>query len=226
MAQVRAVFDLYQVGHGCLQTLDDELEPSEALWRVTPDDVTSACSQLVKTKKHPALLIGKSRHFPFNMMDYREHFQGDPETDALFEAFANNGLSAVYALPIRTPAGVYVFVVGRPNDTIDLTELLALQTICTNALNKIVQFKKRPCDNSVPYILTNNQRRVLIALARGMDRTTIARTHCLSEDTVALIEQQIVDDLGAANARHAIVLSLIAGELSLEDFAPLSYSDQ
>ena len=114
----------------------------------------------------------------------------------LFEAFANNGLIAVYALPIRTPSGVYVFVVGRPNDTIDLTELLALQTICTNALNKIVQFKKRPCDSSVPNILTNNQRRVLIALARGMDRPTIARTHCLSEDTVALIEEQIVGRFG------------------------------
>ena len=36
MEQVRAVFDLYQVGHACLQSLSDAAAPSEALWSILP----------------------------------------------------------------------------------------------------------------------------------------------------------------------------------------------
>lgn len=221
MAQVRAVFDLYEVGHGCLQTLNNEITPSEALWRVTPDDVTTACSRLVRLKKHPALMAGQNRHFPFNLLDFRDHFSGDPDIDALYESFDNNDLIAVYALPIKAKSGTYVFVVGRPNETMALTELLALQTICTNAINKVVQFKRRPCDNEIQRILTSGQKKVLIGLAKGMDDSTIARTLDMSEQTIATLTQQVIETLGAANARHAIILSLISGELTLQECAPL-----
>ena len=220
MAQVRAVFDLYQIGHGCLQTLNDDVSTSEALWRVTPDDVTAACSRLVSNKKHPALILGKDRHFPFDLFDYEKHFAGDADVEALYQSFRNNNLIAVYALPIKTRSGVHVFVAARPRETIDLTELLALQSICTNAINKIVQFKARPCETNIQRILNANQKRVLIGLAKGMDNQTMSRSLGLSEDTITILQEQIVDTLGAANARHAIILSLIAGEVSLEECAP------
>ena len=42
----------------------------------------------------------------------------------------------------------------------------------------------------------------------------------LPQEVIKLIKDQIVDMLGAANVRHAIVLALIAGEITLEDCAP------
>lgn len=220
LAQVRAVLDLYQVGHGCLQSLHAPLSPNEALWRVTPPDVTLACSSLIKLKRHPALVIGKTRHFPFDLFDFRDQFSGDPDTEALYQAFENNGLAEVYGLPIQSETGTFVFVVGRPGEAISLTELLALQTICHNAINKIVQFKHRPRGSEATAILTSDQRRVLIAVAKGMDIAMSSDYLDLPQATVAMVQEQVVDQLGAANIRHAIVLALIAGEFTLDDCSP------
>ena len=220
LAQVHAVLDIYQVGHGCLHSLSDPLAPNEALWRVTPEDVTFACSSLINSKKHPALIVGKEKHFPFNLFDYRDQFLGDSDVELLYEAFENNGLTSAYGLPIQAEAGAYVFVVGRPGGPIGLTELLALQTICRNAVDTIVQFKGRHCERQSPRILTADQRRVLIAVAKGMGTRTIGHYLSIPEDTVATMQDQIVDTLGAANVRHAIVLALIAGEFTLDDCAP------
>ena len=132
----------------------------------------------------------------------------------------NNGLAQAYGLPIQSEAGAYVFVVGRPGGPINMTELLALQTICRNAINRIVQFKKRPCEKQTPRLLTNDQRQVLIAVAKGMDADLIGAYLAMPADTVTTMQEQIVDTLGAANVRHAIVLALIAGEFTLDDCAP------
>ena len=213
LAEVRAVLDIYQVGHGCLQSLNAPLSPNEALWRVTPPDVTIACSSLIKLRRHPALVIGKSRHFPVDLFDFRDQFDGDPDTEALFRAFENNGLSEVYGLPIQSESGTFVFVVGRPGEAINLTELLALQTICHNAINKIVQFKHRPRGKAVA-ILTNDQRRVLIAVAKGMDVTTIShylkwshycRTRSLTSWGPPMCAMQLYWRLSQANSRWMIV---------------------
>ena len=45
--QVYRIFDICGLGHGCLHALNEDYTPTQALWRVTPDDVTSACSNLV-----------------------------------------------------------------------------------------------------------------------------------------------------------------------------------
>ena len=125
-----------------------------------------------------------------------------------------------YGLPIQTESGAYVFVVGRPGGPINMTELLALQTICRNAINRIVQFKNRPCEKQSPRLLTNGQRQVLIAVAKGMDASMIGEYLKFPGETVTTMQNQIVDILGAANVRHAIVLALIAGEFTLDDCAP------
>ena len=154
------------------------------------------------------------------MFDYEKHSAGDADVEALYQSFRDNDLISLYALPIKTRTGVHFFVVARPRETIDLTELLALQSICTNAINKIVQFKSRPCETNIQRLLNANQKQVLIGLAKGMDNKTMSRSIGLSEDTIAVLQEQIVDTLGAANARHAIILALIAGEVSLEECAP------
>ena len=221
MEQVRAVFDLYQVGHACLQSLSDAAAPSEALWRILPDDVSIICNGLVERHKHPAIITGKNRHFPYDLFEFRSHFSDDPEVEAFIEACRDNGVSALYALPITTENGSYIFVVGRPNARIQLPELLALQSICSNAVNLVSQFTRHVTEENVPSNLTYAQKQVLIGVARGMDNNTIAHSLDLGGDTIAVIQEQIVDSLGAANSRHAIVLSLIAGELTLADCAPI-----
>lgn len=221
MQQVRSVFDLYLIGHACLQSLNDSTAPSDALWRMLPKDVSAICNGLVEKDKHPALITGKDRHFPYNLFDFRCQFSSDPEIDAFYEACQNHGVNALYGLPIATEVGAYIFVVGRPGAKMSLPELLALQSICSNAVNMVSQFTNNPDDHPIDAHLTDAQKQVLIGVARGMDNETIARSLDMGSDTVAVIQDQIVDSLGAANSRHAIVLSLIAGELTLEDCAPI-----
>ncbi|MEM9574423.1 MAG: LuxR C-terminal-related transcriptional regulator [Pseudomonadota bacterium] len=219
--QVHRIFDIYGLGHGCLHTLGNAYSPAEALWRVTPDDVTAACSYLVTANKHPAIILGKKRHFAFDMFEFRHHFDGDPDVEALFDAFEANGLKHAYGLPINTREhGSFVFVIARPGDAIETVELLTLQAICTNAVNGVKQFEKRPCEANKESKLTNKEKRLLISLAKGNSVTHLANTLKLSETTIQLLISSLVLKLNGQNISHAIVLALIEGEIGLAECRP------
>ena len=216
--QVLQIFDIYGLGHGCLHTFGKSYEPSSALWRVTPSDVTQACSFLIQGNKHPAIQLGKDRHFPFNLFDYRDNFSDDKDVEALFVAFENNGLSNAYGLPIQTmDQGSFVFVVGRPGSALETIELLTLQSICTNAVNKIQQFKHKPCEAQLTKRLSTSERQVLLSIARGDTKLLIAEELKMSELALNLMLKNIDKKLGAHNTSHAIILSLIVGEFDLQD---------
>lgn len=219
--QVHRVFDIYGLGHGCLHTLGNAYTPSEALWRVTPDDITAACSYLVTANKHPAIILGQKKHFAFDMFEFRDDFDGDPDVEALFSAFEANGLKHAYGLPINTrDHGSYVFVVARPGDKIETVELLTLQAICTNAVNGIKQFEKRPCETNRESKLSSKEKRLLISIAKGSSTIDLADALRLSETTVQLMLSGIVLKLKAQNVSHAIVLALIEGEIGLVECRP------
>lgn len=219
--QVHRIFDIYGLGHGCLHTLGDAYTPSEALWRVTPDDVTAACSYLVTAKKHPAIILGQKRHFAFDMFDFRSHFEGDPDVEALFLAFEANGLKHAYGLPINTREhGSFIFVIARPGDRIETVELLTLQAICTNAVNGIKQFEKRPCETIKESKLSSKEKRLLISVAKGNSTTDLANALRLSETTIQLMLSSLVLKLNGQNISHAIVLALIEGEIGLSECKP------
>jgi DNA-binding CsgD family transcriptional regulator len=223
--QVHRIFDIYRLGHGCLHTLGNAYSPAEALWRVTPDDVTAACSKLIATNKHPAIILGQKRHFAFDMFEFRNSFGGDADVEALFNAFEANGLKHAYGLPINTREhGSYVFVIARPGDKIETVELLTLQAICTNAVNGIKQFEKRSCDATKELKLSSKERQLLIAVAKGNSTTDLANALRLSETTIQLMLSSIVLKLNGQNISHAIVLALIEGEIGLEDCQPDSVS--
>ena len=216
--QVHRIFDIYGLGHGCLHTLGDAYTPDEALWRVTPDDVTAACSYLVTANKHPAIILGKKRHFAFDMFEYRNNFDGDPDVEALFTAFEANGLKHAYGLPINTREhGSFVFVIARPGDKIETVELLTLQAICTNAVNGVKQFERRPCEANKDSKLTAKEKRLLISVAKGNSNSDLAKTLSLSETTIQLMLGNVVQKLKGQNISHAIVLALIEGEIGLSD---------
>ena len=218
LEQVHQIFDIYSVGHGCLHTVGNAYSPSSALWRVTPDAVTQACSHLITQNKHPAVKLGAGRHFPFDMFDYRAHFADDRDVEALFQAFEANGLNHAYGIPIQTvDHGAFVFVVGRPGSPIETVELLTLQTICTNAVNKVRQFTTRPCDSTKSCKLSSAEREILISLARGNSKAVTADRFEVSEHALAVMLEKIIQKIGAQNVSHAIVLALIDGEFSLED---------
>lgn len=218
LAQVFKIFDIYGLGHGCLHRLESDYSPSEALWRVVPDDVTTACSYLVKMNKHPALLLGKNRQFAFDLFDYRHLFTDDPDVENLYKAFLNNGLEHAYGLPIQTnDRGTYVFVIGRPGPAIDTVELLTLQAICSNAVNQVKQFQARPCDVEKIRKLSANERNILISVANGESDGSIAEQLDLSEMTIKILKEKIISELCAQNLSHAIVLALVEGEISFAD---------
>lgn len=219
--QVHRVFDIYGLGHGCLHTLGNAYTPSEALWRVTPDDVTAACSYLVSAAKHPAIILGKKRHFAFDMFEFRNNFDGDPDVEALFSAFEANGVNHAYGLPINTrDHGSFVFVIARPGSKIETVELLTLQAICTNAVNGIKQFEKRPCETNKESKLSVKEKQLLISLAKGNSTTDLANALRLSETTIQLLLSSIVLKLNGQNVSHAIVLALIEGEIGLSECQP------
>ncbi|MEP1206422.1 MAG: helix-turn-helix transcriptional regulator [Rhizobiaceae bacterium] len=218
MEQVFRVFTIYGLGHGCLHSVNQDYSPAQALWRVTPDDVTSACSYLVETKNHPAVRLGENRHFAFDLFDFRDQFSDDPDVESLYRAFENNGVFHAYGLPIQTvDSGTFVFVVARVGSAIDTVELLTLQAICSNAVNGVQQFVRRPCEDSIPQKLTAPERQLLLATAGGSTITEISEKSNLSELTVRSKVDHIVEKLGARNVSHAIILSLIEGEIGLEE---------
>ena len=151
------------------------------------------------------------------MFDHKKHFVGGADVEPLYQSLRNNDLIAIYALPIKEHAGVPGFEVTRPLETIDLTELLALQSICKNTQKTIVQFETYPCETNSQRPLSANQKQVLIGLAKGMDDKTISRPIGLSEHTIAVLQEQMLDMLGAKNAPHAIILALIANKVSLKE---------
>ena len=219
--QVHRIFDIYGLGHGCLHTLEDAYTPAEALWRVTPDDITAACSYLVTANKHPAIILGQKRHFAFDMFEYRSNFDGDPDVEALFAAFEANGLKHAYGLPINTrDHGSFVFVIARPGNKIETVELLTLQAICANAVNEIKQFETRPCDKNKESKLSGKEKRLLISIAKGTSISDLANALRLSETTIQLMLSSIVLRLNGQNISHAIVLALIEGEIGLTDCRP------
>lgn len=216
--QVQDIFDIYGLGHGCLHSVDRPYSPVEALWRVLPGAVTEACSALVNKNKHPAVILGKNRHFPFDLFDYREHFKDDPESERLYVALENSGVNQAYGLPVQTSdRGTFVFVIGRPDGRLNTVELLTLQAICTNAINKIQQFEARPCDNLKGRKLTDQERRLLILQARGSSFAETSEEFELSEFAISSILSQTVQKLEAQNVSHAIVLALIEGEFALAE---------
>ncbi|NRB32096.1 MAG: hypothetical protein HRU27_16015 [Rhizobiaceae bacterium] len=221
LEQVFKVFDLFGVGHGCLHALNETYSPSQALWRVTPPDVTSACSYLIETNKHPAVRLGKTRHFAFDLFDFRDNFEGDPDVDALYEAFEQNGVAQAYGLPIQTKdRGTFVFVVARPGAPIDTVELLTLQAICSNAVNGVMQFVPRPCEQGMAGKFSGDEKRILTGIAHGKDMADIADEAAVSELALRSKVDHIVKKAGARNISHAVVLSLIEGEISLEELSP------
>lgn len=221
LQQVFKVFDLFGVGHGCLHSLNESYSPSQALWRVTPPDVTSACSYLVETNKHPAIKLGKNRHFAFNVFDFRENFDGDPDVEALFQAFEANNVHQAYGLPIQTKdRGTFVFVVARPGAPIETVELLTLQAICSNAVNGVLQFIPRPCDQGKTKKITASEKQILTAIAGGKDIGDVANEANISELTLRTKIDHIVQKVGAQNISHAVVLMLVEGDLLLEEFSP------
>ena len=216
--QVHQIFDIYGLGHGCLHNLGATYAPSEALWRVTPDDVTIACSNLIKMDKHPAIKLGKNRHFAFDLFDFRETFNNDPDVEALYTAFEANGLNQAYGLPIQTTdRGTFIFVIGRPNSPIETVELLTLQTICSNAVNKVHQFEARPCAANKTGKLTKQEMQLLIAIAKGKSLPDVSDEIGLSEITVRSMTNNILSKYKAQNVSHAIILALVEGEFELVD---------
>lgn len=219
--QVHQIFDIYGLGHGCLHTFGKAYDSSSALWRVTPNDVTDACSYLIQENKHPALRLGKDRHFPFDLFDFRDNFSNDQDVEALFVAFENNGLNHAYGLPIQTlDQGSFVFVVGRAGSAMETVELLTLQTICTNAVNKVQQFKQKPCEAQFTKRLSVSERQVLLSIAKGETKLHIAEEFNMSELALNLMLKNINKKLSAHNTSHAIILSLIVGEFDLQDCNP------
>ena len=221
LEQVFRIFDIYGLGHGCLHSVHHRYTPSQALWRVTPDEVTSACSHLVKTENHPAISLGKNRHFPFDLFDFRDQFKDDSDVEALYAAFEKNGVNNAYGLPIQTAnRGTFVFVVARPASAIETVELLTLQAICSNAVNGVQQFAEPEHDQELPSKLSDSDRKILFSIATGESITTISKELNVSELTISLKLDHIVERLSAQNVSHAIVLLLIEGELRLDDLRP------
>ena len=71
--------------------------------------------------------------------------------------------------------------------------LLALQSICSKAVDLVAQYTGHFTEKNVPSNLTYAHNQVLIGMAWCMVNNTIAHSLDLGGDTVAVIREQIVD---------------------------------
>lgn len=215
LQKVHQIFDIYGLGHACLQRKARENSTINPVWRNVPPEVAHECNGLTVTGKHPAARIAKNRQFPFDMFDFRSVFSDEEDIEALYVAFENNKIHHAYGLPVHTPDETFVFVVGKLKDAIPTSELLALQAICIHAANQMLNLEPLPYDTTKLQKLTAREREMLISAAKGQSNQEVAEQYDYSENSIALMFTQIAKRLGANNISHAIVLALIEGEIEL-----------
>jgi len=68
-------------------------------------------------------------------------------------------------------------------------------------------------------LLTRRERDCLVLTGRGHSEKEVAQELEISPNTVRVHIENIKRKLGAANKTHALILSLIAGETEISDFA-------
>jgi len=209
------IFDMFGLGHACIAASKTASQSLIPLWRVIPNSVGAACSNLTNNGRHPAIELAKHRYFPFDLFEFRKQFSDDYEVDALFTAFENSRIFHVYGLPIHSHNGdLFVFVVGRASEEICMPELLSLQAICSNAVNHILTLERRPSETKK---LDKTQTQLLILVSKGNSLSDVALALDLSEVSIEIMKQVIIDKLGASNFAHAMVTALIEGEMALTD---------
>jgi len=218
LKQVYQIFEIYGIAHGCLLSSKTKNKFSEALWRKVPNDIAEICHLLICEDKHPAIQLGKNRQFPFDLFDFRNSVFHDPDIEDLYVAFSKNDIEHAYGLPIQTANdGTYVFMVARPGPPIDTLELLALQTICANAVQKVQQFTPRPCDVNRIKKLSERERQVLISIAKGTSTARLSHATGIPQAEFDASINDVMSKFKAYNVSHAIVLALIEGEFALTD---------
>ncbi len=215
LEKIFQVFALCNLDHGCLQTNRKKQAAVTELWRFNSPDVTSVCQVLADEGKHPALLIAEDEQFPFDLFDFERKFTADADVEKLFSTLADNGLSHVYCIPVHSGGETYVFILARPDEIIDTVELLTFQSICANAVNKILHFEPRPCEAGRTLLLGKRERAALIGVARGETYSQIAEKFGFSELTVRSLIDASIAKLGGRNVSHTILLAIIGGEFGL-----------
>lgn len=219
LKQVYEIFEIYELAHGCLLNSEADGQFSDALWRKAPKDISEICASLINAGKHPAIQLGKNRQFPFDLFDFRNTVFHDPDIEALYASFSDNGIEHAYGIPIQTQNNeTYVFVVARPGPPLETVELLALQTICANAVQRVQQFNPRPCDANRTKKLSDQERHILMSIAKGTSRLRLSKIMGISMDEFDSLTNNILSKFKANNVSHAIVLALIEGEFGLTAF--------
>ena len=222
LEKVYQVFEIYGLGHGCLQVYNHELATVNGIWRAMPDSIAEICTQVTASGNHPAVKLSKNRNFPFDLFDFRQHFEGDEELSTFFTVLEKHGFDHVYGLPIHTGESIFIFIVARHQACVDTVELLTLQAICSNAVNNILKLEPNTVSNGKNNKLTENEKIALVSVAKGDSVASAASRLNLSEVTMNLIVEGAIEKLGARNTSHAIVLAIIEGEFGLSDCISLS----
>ncbi len=123
----------------------------------------------------------------------------------------------MYGLPVHLEDAIFTFVIGRVGSNIDTVELLTLQAICTNAVKNILQLEPDALSNKTPGKLSAREKSVIISVAQGNSPADIAADLGLTEVTVNIMLNKIVEQLGSRNIPHAILIGIIEGEFGLSD---------
>ena len=89
-----------------------------------------------------------------------------------------------------------------------------------NAVNGVMQFVPRPCEQDTARKISADEKRILTGIAHGKDMADIADEAAVSALPLRSKIDHIVKKVGARNISHAVVLSLIEGEISLEELSP------
>ncbi len=223
LEKVYQIFEIYGLGHGCLQVYNHELATVNGIWRAMPDSIAEICTQVTLSGSHPAVKLSKNRNFPFDLFDFKQHFEDEDELNTFYSELEKHGFDHVYGLPIHTGESIFVFIVARHEARVDTVELLTLQAICSNAVNNILKLEPNPVAPDKPCKLTENERIALISIAKGDSIPAAATRLELSEMTMNLIVEGAIEKLGARNTSHAILLSIIEGEFGLSDCISLPH---
>ena len=175
-------------------------------------EILEICETLLASKKHPALVLGKKRHSPFNLFANEQSLSADPDYDAFLETLRADGFKAIFYLPLRMLSGrLFIAAVGTKRRALTAIEARLIHSYCLDAVEKLenrssVNFSGRD-------MLTQRERECLIAAARGLTEKQTAIELSISPNTVHAHLENTRRKLGARNKLSAIMLGLRLGEI-------------
>ncbi len=222
--KIGRIFTKSKLDHGCI-VFENENGAQQKHGDCQPrpsHPINVLCDRLVEKNKHPAPIIARHQHAPFNLFDYEFATSDDYDVNAYFEALRTEGVDFAYFLPFRGAEGTLIATsVTGVKRALSSVELSLIYSYC---LEKLDPHQASPATTvkKKGNILTRRERECLIAAGQGYTEKDTGRLFSISPNTVHAHIENAKRKLRVRNKLHAIITGLQTHEFFAADIVDAS----